>query len=306
MAKDLRIGIIGFDTSHVPAFTRVLNDESDPFHVPGGRVVAGYPSFSPDLESSRSRVDGFVKDVTDKYDVEMVDSAEELAKRVDAVLLESVDGRRHLSEVRPVLEAGLPVYIDKPMAASYVEAAKIAELAKETGTPVFSSSSLRFDANVTALKNDSGLGDVLSCDAFSPAALDPTNPGLFWYGIHGVEMLYTFMGTACQTVTAHVSDGYHLAVGTWPEGRIATMRGIREGARGYGVTVYGENKVGQTQYSTEIPIYAQLLKEIVPFFQGKPSPVPIEETLELMAFIQAAIISEEEEREVALEEVVDA
>lgn len=306
MADELRIGIIGFDTSHVPAFTRLLNDPDDPFHVPGGRVVVGYPSYSRDLESSYSRVEGFIKDVTEPYGVRVVDSPEEVVTEVDAVLLESVDGRRHLAEARPVIEAGKPMYIDKPLAASYSDAAEIARLARRRGCPLFSSSSLRFDANIAALRADPDLGTVVACDAFSPATLDPTNPGLFWYGVHGVEILYTFMGTGCEAVTAHASDAFDVVVARWPEGRLATMRGIRGSARDYGATVYTDTRVAQTTYNKAIPMYAQLLKEVMNFFRGGPPPVALEETLEIMAFMEAAIVSEREGREVRLSEIQGA
>ena len=303
MTGELRIGIIGFDTSHVPAFTKLLNDPSDLFHVPGGKVVCGYPSFSPDLESSYSRVEGFKREMTEKWGVRLVASAEEMVKQVDAVLLESVDGRRHLEEVKPVIEAGKPVYVDKPLAADYEDAAEIVRLARERGCPLFSSSSLRFDANIAAIRSDPELGAVMACDAFSPATLDPTNPGLFWYGVHGVEILYTFMGTGCEKVTCHTSGNYDVVVGAWPEGRWGTMRGTRCGAHDCGATVFGQNKVRQALYSRETPLYAQLLKKIVPFFQGGAAPVAPQETLEMMAFMQAALISSKEDREVALTEV---
>ena len=303
MAKELRVGIIGFDTSHVPAFCKVLNDAQDPWHVPGARVTCGYASFSPDLEASYSRVEGFKREVTEKYGVALVDSVEALVAQVDAVLLESVDGRRHLAEARPVIAACKPLFIDKPMAANYVEAAEIARLAQAAGCPVFSSSSLRYDANILAVKNDAELGKVIACDAFSPAKLDPTNPGLFWYGVHGVEILYTFMGPGCHKLTCHATDAYDVVVGEWPDGRLGTMRGIRTGAGNYGATVLGEKKVAQATYSTSIPIYSQLLKEIMAFFQTGVAPVAMEETLEIMAFMQAAWVSANERREVRLEEV---
>lgn len=301
--NEMRVGIIGFDTSHVPIFTRLLNDPGDPFHVPGARVVAGYPSFSQDLEASYGRVQGFTQEVTAKWDMRLVSSAEELVDQVDAVLLESVDGRRHLREATPVIQARKPLFIDKPVAASYAEAVEIYRLARENNCPLFSSSSLRFDANISAIKQDPALGRVLTCDAFSPAALDPTNPGLYWYGIHGVEILYTFMGTGCEHVRCHKSDPYHLVVGTWPEGRLASIRGIRAGANDYGVTVFGEKQVRQACYSKEIPLYSQLLKQIVPFFQGGPPPVSPEETLELVRFIEAALLSEKENREVLPDDI---
>src|SRR5262249_19728897 len=96
--QELKIGIIGCDTSHVTAFTKLLNDKSDPNHVPGARVVAAFKGGSPDVESSRTRVDRFTAELKDKWGVEIVDSIEELCKKVDAGLLESVDGRPHVSQ----------------------------------------------------------------------------------------------------------------------------------------------------------------------------------------------------------------
>jgi len=93
-------------------------------------------------------------------------------------------------------------------------------------------------------------------------------------------------------------------VGHWPQGRLGTVRGTRCGAHDYGATVFGEKKVAQATYSKTIPLYSRLLQKIVPFFQTGVSPVPLEETLELMAFIQAAWISAQEGREVTLEEVM--
>jgi len=303
MPDELKIGIIGFDTSHVPAFARLLNDPQDPFHVPGGRVVCGYPSFSADLYASYSRVEGFKQEVTQKWGVRLVGSIDELLDQVDAVVLSSVDGRRHLAEVTPVLQARKPVYIDKPLAANYADAAAIMRLAQERGCPIFSASSLRFDANIVAIREDPDLGPVVACDAFSPATLDPTNPGLFWYGVHGVEILYTFMGPGCESLRCYVSPDSHVVVGFWPAGRVATLRGTRRGAHDYGVTVFGQKKVAQALYSREIPLYAQLLRRIIPFFQGGPAPVAAGETLEMMAFMQAALISETEGRAVTLAEV---
>ncbi len=286
---DLRIGVIGYDTSHAPAFARLLNDPAHPFHVAGGRVVAGYPSYSEDVEASRSRVAGFRQEMA-ALGVEEAGSLAALLERVDAVLLESVDGRRHLSEVEPVLQAGKPVFVDKPLAASYADALAIAHLVEETDGRLFSSSSLRYDVNLRALLAAPDLGPIYGCDAFSPATLEPTNPGLYWYGIHGVEILYTFMGPGCLGLRCHSTEHTDLVVAEWTDGRIGTLRGTRRGAHDYGATVFRERTL-QASYSREIPIYARLLEQIMPFFQGGPAPVPLQETLEIMAFIEAALLS---------------
>lgn len=303
MQTPLKIGIIGFDTSHVAAFTKLLNDSTNPHHIPGGRIVAGFPSFSPDLESSASRVEGYTAQMKEEFSIDIVDSIDALIEKSDAILLESVDGRRHLAEATPVIKARKPLYVDKPLAHNYEDAAAIVQLAQEYSCPIMSSSSLRYDANLTAIKNDPDLGEILACDAFSPATLDPTNPGLFWYGIHGVEILYSFMGAGCRSVRCVQSEGYDVVTAIWDNGRIATMRGTRMGTHGYGATVFGAKKIAQTTYSTEVPIYAQLLRKIIPFLQSGESPIPVSETLEIMAFMQASLVSANENREVALSEI---
>ncbi len=300
---EMKIGIIGFDTSHVPAFTNLLNNDGDPFHVVGGRVVAGFPSFSPDIESSASRVEGYKKELVEKWNIKIVSSVEELLPLVDAVLLESNDGRRHIKEAQPVIAAKKPVFIDKPMTASFAEAKQIFDMAAKNNCPVFSSSSLRFDYNISAVKSDAELGGVAGCDAFSPSTQEKTNPGYFWYGIHGVEILYTFMGKGCKKLFSKKTEGTDLTVGQWEDGRIGTVRGTRKGSHSYGAAVFGEKKMVQVTNSPKVPLYSQLLKQIMPFFQtGKP-PVSPEETLEIIQFIDAALLSEKEGREVSLSEI---
>src|SRR5499426_2351718 len=288
--QEIKVGMIGLDTSHVTAFTKLLNDKSDPSHVPGARVVAAFKGGSPDVESSRTRIDRFTAELRDKWGVEIVGSIEELCKKVDAVLLESVDGRPHLNQVRPVFAAKKRVFIDKPFAASYADAREIVRLSRESGTPFFSSSSLRFASDLQAMKRDEKLGATLGAFTYGPSPTEPHHPDLFWYGIHAVEMLYTLMGTGCESVTRVNTDGADVVVGRWKDGRVGTMRGIREGKQDYGAIAFRAkaNLATPTQMKSD---YRDLLVEIVKFFQTGAAPVPPEETLEMMAFMEAADLS---------------
>lgn len=286
----LRVGIIGLDTSHVTAFTALLNDPTNPNHVPGARVVAAYKGGSPDVESSATRIDRFTTELQTKWNVELVGSIEELCQKVDAVLLESVDGRPHLAQVRPVLAARKPVFIDKPLAASYRDAREIARLAKESGTPFFSTSSLRFVAELQAMKGSEKLGQLLGAFTFSPSPTEPHHPDLFWYGIHGVEMLFTLMGPGCESVTRVHTPGADVVVGRWKDGRTGTFRGIREGKADYGAIAFGSKAVVASNVPLKVD-YRGLVVEIVKFFQTGVPPVTPEETLEMMAFMEAADLS---------------
>src|SRR5499426_761628 len=287
---EIKLGIIGLDTSHVTAFAKLLNDKSDPNHVPGARVVAAFKGGSPEVESSRTRIDRFTADLKDKWGVEIVGSIEDLCKKVDAVLLESVDGRPHLNQVRPVFVAKKRVFIDKPFSASYADAREIVRLSRESGTPFFSSSSLRFATDLQAMKRDDKLGSMLGAFTYGPAPTEPHHPDLFWYGIHAVEMLYTLMGPGCESVTRVHTDGADVVVGKWKDGRVGTMRGIRDGKQDYGAVAFG----AKANLATPTPMksdYRDLLVEVVKFFQTGAPPVPPEETLEMMAFMEAADLS---------------
>ena len=283
-AADLRIGILGLDTSHVSAFSKVLNDPKDKNHVPGGRIVAAFKGGSKDIPTSADRVDKFTQELKDKYGVKIVDSIEELCRQVDFVLLESVDGRPHLEQARPVIKAGKPLFIDKPMAVSLRDALEIFRLAKAAKVPVFSSSSLRFGKATQAVRGGS-IGKVLSAETSSPATLEPHHPDLFWYGIHGVEALFTVMGTGCETVQrGTTAEGKIEVRGLWAGGRTGIFR---EPAKGH---TYGGIAKGE---KGEAPVgaydgYAPLLVEILKFFQTGVSPVPERETLEILAFMEAA------------------
>ena len=282
--KPIRAGIIGLDTSHVTAFTKIFNDPKATGDVARVKVVAAFPGGSPDIASSRDRVEGFTKQVRE-MGVEIVDSIPALLERVDVVLLESVDGRPHLEQVRPVFAARKPVFIDKPLAGSLTDAVAIYELGKQHNVPWFSSSSLRFGSGIQAMKDNEAVGGVVGCDAWGPCSLEEHHPDLFWYGVHGVEILYTIMGPGCETVQRAQTKGTELVTGVWKDGRIGTFRGIREGKSDYGAIVFGKKGIAP---AGKYDGYRPLVEQIATFFKTGEAPVSPEETLEMFAFMEAA------------------
>jgi predicted dehydrogenase len=285
----IKVGIIGLDTSHVIAFTKSMNDPSDKDHVAGLRVVAAYKGGSPDVESSWSRVDKYTTELRDEWRVEIVNDIPTLCSKVDAVLLESLDGRTHLEQVKPVFAAHKPVFIDKPMAGSYKDAKEIAELGKAAGVPWFTASSLRFWKETERLKNPEGIGHVLAFDVLGPTSREPHVPALFWYGVHAVEMLYQLMGPGCESVTMQVSGNQDVVVGKWKDGRLGVVRGFSSGLYAYSITAYGEKGV---LHSGQVPEgYGGLLAEIAKFFRTRVAPIDPNESLETLAFMEAADLS---------------
>lgn len=301
VARGKKVGIIGLDTSHSIAFTKALNAPDAEGDFYGYKVVAAYPQGSLDIQSSVERIEGYTSQMQE-MGVEISGSIDELLSKVDVVLLETNDGRRHLEQALPVLEAGKRVFIDKPMTASLSEAMVIFDVAEKVGIPVFSASSLRYIQGMDEIKNGI-VGKVLGAETFSPAPIEKTHPDLFWYGIHGVESLFTAMGVGCKMVTRVYTPGADVVVGTWADDRIGTFRGIREGKSGYGGCVYGEEVIKTLgSYNG----YNPLLKDIVKYFETGVVPVQPEETLEILAFMEAADESREKGgKPVSMEKIMD-
>jgi hypothetical protein len=278
--EEIRVGIIGLDTSHAPAFTKLMNDPAGTGAIGVCKVVAAYPTGSPDIESSVSRVPKYTEDLKARG-VKIVPSIPALLEQVDAVLLETNDGRPHLEQVLPVLKAGKRVFIDKPLAGSLADAVAIFLAAEKYKLPLFSSSSLRYGKDSQAVRQGQ-IGTVKHCRTTSPASLEKTHPDLFWYGIHGVESLFTVMGTGCESVVRSQSeDGKIQVEGSWPGGRVGVFlegKGYHGEARGE----KGEAEVGSYDG------YQPLLVEIAKYFQTGILPVAPEETLEIYAFMEAA------------------
>jgi hypothetical protein len=279
----IRAGMIGLDTSHVPAFTKIFNDPKAEGDLAGIKVVAGYPG-GTDIPASRDRVKGFTEQLRG-MGVEIVDTIPALLEKVDVVLLESVDGRIHLQEAIPVIQAKKPLFIDKPVAGSLADAVAIYELAKQHNVPVFSSSSLRFHGGVQELLKNEQLGTIAGAVTWGSCSYQEGTPDMFFYGIHGIEPLYVLMGRGCETVSRIQTKDTDVVSGVWRDGRVGTYRGIRRNNAAFGAVAFGSKAIVPAGKGGG---YNDLCREIGRFFKSGMPPVSAEETIEIFAFMEAA------------------
>lgn len=283
-SEPLKIGVIGLDTFHAIQFTKMFNDTDHPGYVPGGKVIGAYVGGSPDIDVSADRMTKVPEIMTTDFGVNIYESIPELAKNVDAIMITSIDGRKHLPQLRETVGSGCPVFIDKPLSGTLSQAVEIVRLVEKEGIPCFSSSSLRFSPNNPRIHIDD-LDSIRAVYSIGPASLEPHHPDLYWYGIHPVEALYTVLGPGCRTVTRIFTEATDVVVGQWQNGRVGILQGNRGHSRGYRVIAYTAEGVfeGGDEHNME-----SLGREIMEFFKtGKP-PVPLMETLEIMAFMEAA------------------
>ncbi len=296
----IKVGVIGLDNYQAVAFTELFHAPKRAETLSGLKVVAAFPAGSPDIEESKRELPKWTEGIK-KLGVAVVDSPDAVLKQADAMLVMSIDGRAHLEQLRPVLKAGKPVYVGRPLAASLADAVEIYRLAKEHKTPIFSCSQHRFSPGFLGMRNHPEVGEVLGCDVYGGCPREEHHPDLFWHGVHGVETLYTIMGPGCVSVTRTSTDTADVVTGVWKDGRVGTYRGIRKGVPKYSATVFGTKGVSTAGiYGHGVPVkgvvptndkymgYEATAVEIAKFFKTRTPPVSAEETIELFAFMEAA------------------
>ncbi|MFC5648642.1 Gfo/Idh/MocA family protein [Paenibacillus solisilvae] len=301
MVQPLKLGMLGLDTSHVSAFAKLLNDPTDPYHVPGGIITAAYSGGSNDLEASFKRVDGFTEELRGRYGVTIMESPEQVAAHCDALFISSVDGRTHYDYLKQIAEYGKPVFVDKPFTISSEEAKQMFELAGLHRIPIMSCSSLRYADALTECLNACKQEEIIGADTYGPMYTEPTHPGLFWYGIHSVEMLFAILGKRCLRVSARTNDDHDLITGEWEDGRIGTVRGNRRGNGNFGALVHCLNTTKFADvYAYPKPYYASMLEKIMRMFTEGTSEIDPDETIAIIRFIEAANESRETGNTVSL------
>ena len=282
-SQSIKVGMVGFDTSHAVEFTRIFQqfEATQPDTVI--KVVAGFPGGS-DLPISQQRVPEFTTQMKE-LGVEIVHDIDSLLDRVDALMLESVDGEVHLEQAQQVMSAGKPIFIDKPLANSVDAAFEILRLSNEHSVPCFSASCFRFSSNLLDTIDNSEIGEIISAETWGPCHLPTGVPDLFFYGLHGIEALYTLMGSGCQEVVRTHTAKADVMSGIWPNDRIGTYRGLRGGSLDFGATVFGSKRTVTIELG--IP-YRELCTAIAKFFRSGIAPVPLQETIEILRFMEAA------------------
>jgi virulence factor len=284
----IRLGMLDFDTSHVVEFARRLNHRgiAEDQWVDGATIVvacAGQSQIMPE------RIPPYRKEI-EELGIPLAARPEDMIGQVDGMLIESQQGSVHWERARSFLEAGLPCFIDKPFTCGLADARKLAELAARKNVPIFSASSLRYAPELVDFLSQSGHGPIQGALAYSPATLNDGNPGLYHYGIHAVEILYTLMGPGCERVSCIQARDADLVSAQWRDGRVAGIRGNRGPRIDYGCVVFTEQGVYSLPLDTRY-IYRELLKRIVEMFKTGKAPLDITVTVEMMAFMEAALKS---------------
>ncbi|MBD3352022.1 MAG: hypothetical protein GF364_11100 [Candidatus Lokiarchaeota archaeon] len=284
--SDMKIGMIGLDTSHCPTFARILNKRRS--KTP---VTYAYKGGTKAFSHSINRVDKFTKQLRKKYDVNMLKSIEDVADKSDAILLTSVDGRQHLEQFEILSKYQKPVYIDKPLACSLEDAKKIIHLSEKTKTPMFSCSSLRYYNGIYQIGKDK---DIKIAEVYGKVPIMEDYPGYFWYGVHSAEILFSILGAGCEQLQVASYENFDLVTANWSGERIGLLYGMRyKTSADWSVKLFSDDGVIDSIAKNKPSGFELMVPHILDFFKSKKSPINNQEMLEIMAYLEAVNKSRE-------------
>ncbi|MCX5682953.1 MAG: hypothetical protein NT049_04635, partial [Planctomycetota bacterium] len=150
---------------------------------------------------------------------------------------------------------------------------ELVRLSKESGTPFFSCSCARFQPEIWKLRTDpasAGVGAITKVQGSSPMSLEAHHPDLFWYGVHGVEALFTVMGPGCVSVSRKVEGDLDVTTGKWKDGRTGIFRGVVKGDYKPVVKIWGEKGEYESPGGFD---YKGLVAAMAEFFQTGKAPI---------------------------------
>lgn len=283
----LTIGMIGLDTSHVEHFANIIMDKKHPYHIKGVKISHGVPYPSEDLDLSINRVEQY-SNLLKLNHVELVGSLESTAHYSDGVIMAAVDGRKHLEMFEAIAPYQKPVFIDKPLTLSIEEAEKIYTLSEQYGTPIMSTSALRYADSVTKLLHEKGsqpTGVYLS----GPIPIIEHFPGYYWYGIHMIELLLTIMGTDYKRLHVTQNRDYEMITTEFEDGRFGVIRGDHDWHGRFEATIHFQDETVHIPiYKDRKSFYVSLLEQIISFFRTGNPPIKKQDTLSVLRFIETA------------------
>lgn len=229
----------------------------------------------------------------------IVGSPEEVIGQVDAVLISTDDGFDHVRRARPFVEAGLPVFIDKPMATSLEDLRTFVEW-ERGGAKLLSSSSLRFAPELDLCLSDIGkLGDLRWISAITVKTWER-------YGIHMLEPLIRMLGPGFESIRLESQPGMEVAHVIHRTGVQLTVPVIYDGGSSFGrIQVCGTSGQTGLRFASTYTNFRRLMSSFIDYVQSGVRPFAFAETVELMAILIAGIRSREEDsRRVEISEII--
>ena len=272
----LNIGIVGAENSHTVAIAKLINIDKK---IPGMRVthVWGETKQLARRASEVGRIPNVVSDPS------------EMVGQIQGACVDHRHGKFHLPAARPLLEANVPLFIDKPFCYRLSEGKRFLTRAKALSTPVTSFSVLPHQATFVQFKRDlNALGRIYSVVSTGPCDLKSKYGGIFFYGIHQVDMILKLLGSNLKhaQVIRGAKDN-HIGILTYRDGTTATMNLIGSGSSTFHLSAIGEKGRIDRTIAFDQNTYLTGTRTFCRMFKTGKNPETVESMLAPVATLEA-------------------
>jgi hypothetical protein len=290
----VKLSVIGLETTHGFIYPAMFNGY-DPaalernaldivwniFPTGGARSIATegveiVACYDPDPELGRK--------VAEACRIERVCTELAAAYRdVDGVIITAGDATTHLALAEPALRAGLPVFVDKPFAATTADATAMAELASQHGAPLFCTSAIRFADQTRELRERfaSAIGEPLTAHVIGTGDYAS-------YAVHSLEFLLSAWGGGVRALRSLGQEGFDVVQIEFSDGRQAIWQNCKPLVWMFHLALYGSEGYDEATITFEdrYRLFRNTAEEIARFMVSGESPVPIEDTLEIVRILE--------------------
>jgi len=288
-----RLGIVGSDNSHAEAFSRLANLEGED-RIPDVQVTHIYGT-----DEART------KEVATNCKIpNIVTRSEDMLGNVDGILCVWRHGSKHKNDALPFIKAGLPTFVDKPLAHTVADARELIDTAQQAKVGFASFSTLRYC--VPTVQWLAGLKDAIDTPvagvSTGPADIDSEYDGLVFYGIHTVELMHATWGYGVTSVTAVENNKFIMAVCKFSAGPIVTLNFLYREPYIFHLSAFGKKGFSDHKVDSATS-YSEGLKVIMEMMRTGKWPLTPQQLLEPIQVLAAVNKSLAEKREVLLTEV---
>lgn len=273
MQGPFRIGIIGAENSHAAAIAKEINLERSPAGFAVTHIWGETEAFA-EKTAEAGAIPTIVRDPA------------EMLGKVDGVMVDHRDGKYHLAAARPFVEAGLPVFIDKPLSTSLDEARRFLQWRRERRVPVTTMSAIPHQACIRGIRDQlAAIGTVKGVNLNGPGDSNSEYGGLFFYGIHQADLMVALFGVAPESVVASEGNGSFVGVVKYPGGLKVTLG--MTGAKTFSVTAVGSAGSFHTPIAMDAHPYAATTALFTGMFRSGIEPFDDDRMLAPIAVLEA-------------------
>jgi len=290
-----RIGILGSDNSHALAFAKLCNipDENGIYNYDDVRITAIYGHDDAPEHTAEVAKEGKIEFIAK--------TPEEFIGKVDAVMVVNRRGSLHVPQILPFVEAGYPVWMDKPVASSTEDIEKLRIACEKNNTLITGGSTIKYNHDIISMRNrieSDFFGDVMGGNMNFPGDLSSEYEGLWFYGSHLVEMMLSVFGYDVKGILASkVADGNISVIAKYEKFQV-TLNYLAN-VWGYNITVYGTKNVLTIPMDIST-IYKLGFEKFVEMLRTKRMPLSFENLVKPVYILDAIYKSLEEKREIEL------